>query len=111
MEFEFENGAIMNQGASEHIKDRRGKHHRYAVTGAFAGLVDKEKTMQKLFGWFSQVCDSTNRKYGRMYWTSPSGTSRCDNHGRTQNRTQTESGPGRHTLNLYLKQWQIPLWK
>jgi hypothetical protein len=24
--------------------------------------------------------------------TGPSGTSRCDNHGRTQNRTQTESG-------------------
>jgi N-succinyl-L-ornithine transcarbamylase len=51
---EFENGAIMNQGASEHIKDRRSGHP-VCVTGAFAGLVDKEKTMQKLFGWFSQV--------------------------------------------------------
>jgi hypothetical protein len=28
---------------------------------------------------------------------------------KTEHRPKV-SRPGRHTLNLYLKQWQIPLW-
>jgi N-succinyl-L-ornithine transcarbamylase len=43
---EFENGAIMNQGASEHIKEAAEVVSQYCdiiAVRAFAGLVDKEK--------------------------------------------------------------------
>jgi N-succinyl-L-ornithine transcarbamylase len=43
---EFENGAVMNQGASEHIKEAAAVVSQYCdiiAVRAFAGLVDKEK--------------------------------------------------------------------
>jgi N-succinyl-L-ornithine transcarbamylase len=73
----------------------------YCRKGFFAGLVDKERQCRNCFGWFSVWQFQCVNMEG---CTGHPSTSRCDNHGRTQNRTQTESefclG---HTLKLYLK--------
>jgi N-succinyl-L-ornithine transcarbamylase len=46
---EFEEGAVMNSGHSEHIKEAAvvSQYCDVIAIRAFAGLVDKEKTMPK----------------------------------------------------------------
>jgi N-succinyl-L-ornithine transcarbamylase len=108
---EFENG-IMNQGASEHIKAAEvvSQYCDIIAVRAFAGLVDKEKTMQKLF-WFLKF-DSTNRKYGRMYWTSPQALADAitmEEH-KTEHRPKVVLSWAPHPKSLP-QAVAIPLWK
>jgi N-succinyl-L-ornithine transcarbamylase len=72
MEFEFENGAIMNKALLNTSKKPPKWSHNCDIIAvrAFAGLVDKEK-MQKLF-W---LVFSSLRQYRKIIWkdvlTSP----------------------------------------
>jgi N-succinyl-L-ornithine transcarbamylase len=70
MEFEFENGAIMNQGASEHIKEAAEVVSQYCdIIAVRACRISRQGKDNAETVWLVlQVCDSTNRKY--MYWTS-----------------------------------------
>jgi N-succinyl-L-ornithine transcarbamylase len=84
---EFEDGAIMNQGASEHIKGSCGSsvsilwYYRYQ---SFAGLVDKEKTMPKpLWDFLKYATVPVVNMEGPPVTTTI--TCRRDYHGRVQN--------------------------
>jgi N-succinyl-L-ornithine transcarbamylase len=66
---EFEDGAIMNQGASEHIKEAAEVVSQYCdiiAIRAFAGLVDKEKRQcRNCYGRIFKICYRSCCKYGR----------------------------------------------
>jgi N-succinyl-L-ornithine transcarbamylase len=84
---EFEDGAIMNQGASEHIKEAAEVVSQYCDIIAIRafGLVDKEKTMPKPLWQDFKICYRSCCKYGRGHRSPTTITCRRDYHGRVQN--------------------------
>jgi N-succinyl-L-ornithine transcarbamylase len=106
--FEFENGAIMNRFWTHQRSRRSGLTLWYYCCKGFCRISrqgkDNAETVLLVFK-FATVPIVNMEGCTDI----PSGTSRCDNHGRTQNRTQTESVLSwAHTLK-FTKPWQIPV--